>query len=108
MPVVTKHSIAEEHHTAFLSKREVLKLIPICPTTLWSWVRKSAFPAPRVIGSKTVWLASEVREWMKTRPLRNYKKPQTIGSKSSWWDSDWTPATGCSHQSPPLCKKKGG
>jgi predicted DNA-binding transcriptional regulator AlpA len=68
---------AEEHPVedlAFLSKRDVLRLIPISGPTLWQWTRTGNFPAPRIIGSKTVWLASEVYAWMQTRPLRQYKQ----------------------------------
>jgi predicted DNA-binding transcriptional regulator AlpA len=67
-----EHPAAEEQ-SAFLSKREVLRLIPISAPTLWDWVRKEKFPAPRIIGSKTVWIASEVFAWMRTRPTRLYK-----------------------------------
>jgi predicted DNA-binding transcriptional regulator AlpA len=58
---------------AFLSKREVLRLIPISAPTLWQWVRTGQFPTPRVIGSKTVWVAAEVHAWMRERPARLYK-----------------------------------
>lgn len=64
----------------FLSKREVLALLPICPTTLWTWVRKGVFPPPHKLGNKSVWRRSVVVNHMQTRPLRQYKKlePQTI------------------------------
>jgi predicted DNA-binding transcriptional regulator AlpA len=73
MPADTEHSAATEEHSAFLSKRQVLALIPISSVTLWSWSRTGTFPAPRIIGHKTVWLASEVYGWMETRPTRHYK-----------------------------------
>jgi predicted DNA-binding transcriptional regulator AlpA len=60
--------------SGFLSKRQVLKLIPISDVTLWTWCRTGYFPAPRVMGSKTVWLASEVSAFIESRPLREYKK----------------------------------
>ena len=57
----------------FLSKQQVLDRIPITGPTLWNWSRTGKFPRPRHIGSRTVWIADEVDEWMRTRPLRNYK-----------------------------------
>ena len=72
MSVTPKNSPAEEH-SAFLSKREVLRLIPICATTLWNWVRKSKFPKPLVMNGKTVWRASDVYDFMQQCPERLYK-----------------------------------
>jgi predicted DNA-binding transcriptional regulator AlpA len=60
----------------FLSKQQVLARIPITGPTLWHWSRTGKFPAPRSIGSRTVWIADEVDAWMRTRPRRNYK---TVG-----------------------------
>jgi predicted DNA-binding transcriptional regulator AlpA len=57
----------------FLSKQQVLARIPITGPTLWNWSRTGKFPAPRYIGSRTVWVAAEVDEWMRTRPKRTYK-----------------------------------
>jgi predicted DNA-binding transcriptional regulator AlpA len=57
----------------FLSKQQVLDRIPVSGPTLWHWSRTGKFPSPRFIGSRTVWLESEVIAWMKSRPMRNYK-----------------------------------
>jgi len=60
----------------FLSKQQVLRKIPITGPTLWSWVRAGKFPRPRAISpNKSVWLASEIDEWMRQRPFREYKAP---------------------------------
>ena len=65
---------AQATELVFLSKAQVLKKIPITAPTLWAWVRAGKFPRPRIIPqNKTVWLQSEVHEWMQSRPLRNYK-----------------------------------
>jgi prophage regulatory protein len=65
---------AEQPTLVFLSKQQVLKKIPITGPTLWSWVRAGKFPRPRVISqNKTCWIASEVDEWMRQRPIRSYK-----------------------------------
>jgi predicted DNA-binding transcriptional regulator AlpA len=65
---------ATEPWLVFLSKAQVLAKIPVTGPTLWDWVRKGKFPAPREISpNKAVWLASEVDEWIRTRPTRSYK-----------------------------------
>jgi predicted DNA-binding transcriptional regulator AlpA len=63
----------------FLSKQQVLARIPISGPTLWHWSRTGKFPAPRFIGSRTVWIADEVDAWMQTRPTRNYKAAKPGG-----------------------------
>lgn len=78
MLVTTDHPTVAEVHPPFLSKAEVLRLLPICATTLWQWTRTQRFPAPRVIGSKTVWIASDVFRWMETRPPRQYKRVKGV------------------------------
>jgi prophage regulatory protein len=58
----------------FLSKSEVLKRIPVTGPTLWAWVRAGKFPKPRDISpNKTVWLQSDVDDWIRSQPTRNYK-----------------------------------
>ena len=67
---------AQATELVFLSKAQVLKKIPITGPTLWAWVRAGKFPRPRAVSpNTTVWLAAEVVEWMRARPLRTYKAP---------------------------------
>jgi prophage regulatory protein len=65
---------AAEPALVFLSKKEVLRKIPITAPTLWSWVRQGRFPKPRSLGpNKTCWVASEIDAWMQAQPVRTYK-----------------------------------
>jgi prophage regulatory protein len=65
----------ESTGTVFLSKAQVLDKIPVTAPTLWNWVRQGKFPKPRAISSnKVVWIQEEVEEWMRSRPVRAYKK----------------------------------
>ena len=74
MSQVNNDAAAEQPTLVFLSKAQVLRKIPITAPTLWSWVRAGKFPRPRAISpNKTVWIAAEVDEWMRMRPLRAYK-----------------------------------
>jgi predicted DNA-binding transcriptional regulator AlpA len=62
--------------STFLSKKEVLRRITVTGPTLWNWCRTGKFPMPRCIGSRTVWLESEVLAWMNSRPTPNYKNAE--------------------------------
>jgi prophage regulatory protein len=58
----------------FITKKQVLRKVPVTGPTLWSWVRAGKFPRPRAISpNKTVWVEAEVDAWMQTRPHRTYK-----------------------------------
>jgi predicted DNA-binding transcriptional regulator AlpA len=65
--------LTEDEPPAFLTKREVLRRIPVSGPTLWNWSRTGQFPAPRVIGHRTVWLETDILAWMRERPIRQYK-----------------------------------
>jgi predicted DNA-binding transcriptional regulator AlpA len=77
-PEKPQHKDADEEPPAkpplvFLSKNQVLERIPVSGPTLWNWSRTGKFPAPRFIGSRTVWVEAEVDTWMQSRPKRTYK-----------------------------------
>src|SRR5271169_120357 len=48
----------------FLSKKQVLRKIPVTAPTLWAWCRAGRFPKPRALGpNRTVWIEAEVDAW---------------------------------------------
>lgn len=49
-----------------VSLQYILEHIPVCRATVYNWVNKGHFPQYRKIGSRTVWLLSEVNEFMQT------------------------------------------
>jgi len=58
-----------------LSKAEVLERVGgVTFVTLWGWMREGKFPAARSLGGKSVWVEAEVEAWIKTLPMREYKK----------------------------------
>jgi predicted DNA-binding transcriptional regulator AlpA len=65
-----------------LSKAEVLLLTGVSFPTIWSWMRANPprFPRSRVTGeggcSKSVWLSTDVEQWMRALPLRPLLKKQ--------------------------------
>jgi len=53
-----------------LDKEEVLRRVPLTYPTLWKMMREGTFPKSRVSGAtKTVWLESEINQWIVNRPL---------------------------------------
>jgi predicted DNA-binding transcriptional regulator AlpA len=58
----------------FLTKKQVLALVPVTSVSLWAWCARSEFPPPRTIGSRPMWLEAEVVAWLTSRPVRQYKQ----------------------------------
>ena len=53
----------------FLRIREVLRLMGLSRATLYVMVNENQFPVPVRLRARTVaWRASQVKEWMDTRP----------------------------------------
>jgi predicted DNA-binding transcriptional regulator AlpA len=72
--VNTVGATEEQEQPRLLSKKEVLARIPVTYPTIWNWMRKGTFPRARIISAtKAGWLESEINEWIRARPERNYK-----------------------------------
>jgi predicted DNA-binding transcriptional regulator AlpA len=59
-----------------LTKRDVCALTGFSYQTIWGWMQRGQFPRSRFIGgksSRTVWLPSEIEEWLNTLPKRRLK-----------------------------------
>jgi len=54
-----------------LTKVQVLDRVGVTFPTIWKWMREGRFPRSRVVGdSKSVWLESEINEWILALPER--------------------------------------
>ena len=51
-----------------LSKREVLAIVGVSYPTLWSMMRAGTFPRSRKVGSKSMWVSTEIEAWMAALP----------------------------------------
>jgi prophage regulatory protein len=52
----------------FLRLAEVRVRVPVSKSTIYLWISRGEFPAPRELGGHAVgWLQSEVIAWMKAR-----------------------------------------
>ena len=66
---------SEAEGQRFLSRAEVLDVVGVTYPALWQWMREGKFPLARELGERRVgWLASEVRKWMESRPVRKVKE----------------------------------
>jgi predicted DNA-binding transcriptional regulator AlpA len=58
----------------FLNIRQVKEKVPVTQPTIYSWMRAGKFPTARQVGPRSFWVASEVDQWMRDRPVRQYKR----------------------------------
>jgi predicted DNA-binding transcriptional regulator AlpA len=56
-----------------LNKHEVLAIVGISYPTLWNWMRSEKFPRSRVVGGKSMWISTEVDEWLQQLAVRPLK-----------------------------------
>ena len=67
---------------ALLTESVVRKYVPYGRTQLWEMVRSGDFPPPRRVGpNRRAWLASEIQEWIETRPISLAKKAEAENEK---------------------------
>jgi predicted DNA-binding transcriptional regulator AlpA len=59
--------------TPLLSKAEVCALVGASFPTVWEMMRAGTFPRSRIFGGKSMWLSSELEDWMQALPLRRLK-----------------------------------
>jgi predicted DNA-binding transcriptional regulator AlpA len=85
LPATTE--VNEQEHVAdrsqdpprLLSKSQICAITGFSFPTIWGWMRQNPprFPRSRVIGSggssKSVWLSTEVEQWMAALPVRRLK-----------------------------------
>ena len=42
---------------------------------VWEEMRRGKFPLPVIVGGKSAWLFSELQQWIRSLPRRQYKAP---------------------------------
>ena len=53
-----------------LTMRQVRELVPACRQSIYAWVAKGKFPAPRKYGTRRIgFLNSEIQAWLASREL---------------------------------------
>ena len=56
-----------------LDKTEICTITNVTFPTIWSWMRAGTFPRSRIVGGKSMWISTEIEQWLaglKLRPLK--------------------------------------
>ena len=56
-----------------LPKAVVLERTGLSYPTIWTWMREGRFPRAREVGSRPMWLANEIDDWILSRPVKPLK-----------------------------------
>jgi predicted DNA-binding transcriptional regulator AlpA len=56
-----------------IGRPEVLDRTGLSYQSIWNSMRAGTFPPARAAGGKSLWLESEIEEWIAARPKRQYK-----------------------------------
>lgn len=77
----------------FIRRAEILEITGLSPATIYRWIAKGNFPAPRQLGPNSVgWRASAVEEWIDSREPA-LKVPETSPPESEPHDHDAQPGS---------------
>jgi predicted DNA-binding transcriptional regulator AlpA len=56
-----------------LNKREILAITGLTFPTIWKMMRAGTFPRSRVVGQKSLWLSTDLEQWLAGLPIRRLK-----------------------------------
>ena len=56
-----------------LSKPEVMAITGTSYPTIWQWMRDGKFPRSRIHGGRSMWLSTEIHDYLAGLPLRPLK-----------------------------------
>jgi len=80
-PVLNKQVTLARQRTgvaaALLDRHQVVALVGLSYPTVWKMMCRGAFPRGRTVRHKTMWLASEVTNWLAALPVRRLKGDQS-------------------------------
>jgi predicted DNA-binding transcriptional regulator AlpA len=62
-----------------LDKNDILEITNVTFPTIWAWMRTGRFPRSRVVGGKSMWLSSEIDQWLVELPVRALKGDARVG-----------------------------
>jgi predicted DNA-binding transcriptional regulator AlpA len=70
---VTAARQATKLSASLLSRHEIVALSGFTYPWLWQMMRAGKFPRSRIVGGKSMWLASEIDAWLAALPIRPLK-----------------------------------
>jgi predicted DNA-binding transcriptional regulator AlpA len=56
-----------------IDKPTVLAITGVTFPTVWKWMRDGVFPRARIVGGKSMWVSTEVDQWLADLPTRPLK-----------------------------------
>jgi predicted DNA-binding transcriptional regulator AlpA len=56
-----------------LDKHEISAITGKTFPTIWTWMREGTFPRSRIVGGRSMWIESEIQEWLAQLPVRPLK-----------------------------------
>jgi predicted DNA-binding transcriptional regulator AlpA len=68
---ISKPGVVGEY---FLTKKALCDKVGLTFPFIWQMIREGKFPEGRAVGSRTLWVASEIDAWILARPARVYRK----------------------------------
>jgi predicted DNA-binding transcriptional regulator AlpA len=54
-------------------KHEVCAIAAVSFPTLWAMMRRGQFPRSRIVGGKSMWISTEIEQWLARLPVRPLK-----------------------------------
>ena len=70
---VTAARQATQVRPLLLGRHDVVAIVGCTYPTIWLWMREGKFPRSRIVGGKSMWLASEIEAWIAALPVRPLK-----------------------------------
>jgi predicted DNA-binding transcriptional regulator AlpA len=64
-----------------LDKHDIVAITGVTYPTVWAWMRADKFPRSRIVGGKSMWLSTEVDQWLAGLPVRKLKGDQPSESE---------------------------
>ena len=70
---VTAVRQATQVRPLLLGRHDVVAMAGVTYPTIWFWMRGGKFPRSRIVGGKSMWVASEIEAWIAALPVRPLK-----------------------------------
>ena len=84
MSTMTDKTTKPKPAVRLLDKHEVTAIANCSYPTVWAWMRAGTFPRSRIVGGKSMWLSTDIDEWIAQLPVRRLKgDPVAVETASS-------------------------
>ena len=56
----------------YITIHEIIDMLNICRTSIYTWSKNGYFPKPRKFGRASRWSLKEIEDWAQNRPVGSY------------------------------------